>query len=322
MLRLLSSLPMLFVLGSGVFLKESTQDSIGHDMQNVSMDVGPTWEQWRWGPQRSDDIYPLDRLESTQGEPDPRSLHKVHIDSAEYRQCARFYPPDPSQFRRTLDMELSYKHMLLADHIYVLCVQCGKLTFPSRWKGKISMLFALEADKCLNKPERFKAFRVTALHKLALWAAKEQQLRTVMVLEEDFALPTKNVDRNPDVNHAALDEFIRRGSWDFLRFGNRPCDFMDGNRCQRRCLCLRERLSYDVCTPAVGCDIRSTVAYMVHVGGSVVDDILNAAGIIDIKIFQGFKQAFVVPAMVHQRKHWYEEEVQNETLFRAHCVVG
>jgi hypothetical protein len=322
MLRLFSALPVLFVLGSGVSLKGSTQNSMGHDLQNVNMDVGPTWEQWRWGPQRSNDIYPMGRLETTLGRPAQTPIYRVQHDDADYRRCARFDSPLSEQFDPTLDLDLDYKHMLLADHIYVLCVQCGRLTFPSSWEGKVSMLFAKAADTCLNNTQLIQPLKATSLHKLALWAAKEQQLRTVMVLEEDFTLPINEAGRNPDVNHTALDEFINSDSWGILRFGHMPYDFMDGDRCKRQCLCLRERLSFDVCSTPEHCDIRSTVAYMVAVRGSIVDDILHADGIIDFKMFQGFKQAFVVPAMIHQSKHWYDQEVQSDNVFRAHCVAG
>merc|ERR1711920_328930 len=118
-----------------------------------------------------------------------------------------------------------------------------------------------------------------------------------------------DADRNPHVNHKALDEFINSGSWDWLRLGHMPIGFLDGDRCKRTCMCPRGRLSMDVCTPSVSCGIRSTVAYMVAVRRSIVDDILNADGTIDDHMFQGFKQSYVVPATVRQRKKLFGREV-------------
>ena len=77
------------------------------------------------------------------------------------------------------------------------------------------------------------------MHKLAMWAAKEQHLRTVIVIEEDVALPKNDADRNPISNHTALHEYINSGSWDVFRCCYMPFDFLDGDRCKRLYLCLR-----------------------------------------------------------------------------------
>jgi len=102
-----------------------------------------------------------------------------------------------------------------------------------------------------------------------------------------------------------------------------PESVLDGyGRCRQTCLCEKESLSMDVCTPPVGCDIRSSVAYMVAIRDSLVDELLDAPGIIDWYILQGFKQSYVVPAMIHQSKERYRSEVTKDKTFREHCLRG
>jgi hypothetical protein len=284
---------------------------MGHDMQGNNWDIAPTWEQWRRG---------FDSM--------PEIL-SARFDTSAFPRCARFSNPSPTQFDGTLDDELTYKHMLNADHIYFLCVQCDQRKFPLSWTGKISMLDGIELDTCLKQDARqamratMMAMRATMMHKLVIWAAKEQHHRTIMVLEEDFTLPEPS-HRNPNLNHTALDEFINSGSWDFLRFGHMPIPayVQRDDHCLEECFCVRESLSMDVCTPPIGCDIRSSVAYMVAIRGSIVDDILNAPGIIDYFILQDLKQSYIVPGMIHQRKQYYAMEVANERVFMEHCLRG
>jgi hypothetical protein len=160
------------------------------------------------------------------------------------------------------------------------------------------------------------------MHKLVVWAAKDQGLRTAMVLEEDFVLPDINTRSYINIDYNALDDFIRRGSWEFLRFGMMPWNYTaaDGS-CKPQCACVQEPLSKDVCTPAIGCDIRSAVAYMVSLRDSIVDSFLKHTGVIDYFILQSFKQSFVVPATIHQSSGWYIREVQNDASYRALCYT-
>jgi len=214
--------------------------------------------------------------------------------------------------------------MLLADHIYFVCVQCGARKFPKSWKGKISIVDGVEGDKCLQQQSLKKYWKVTTLHKMIAWAGKANNFRTVMVLEEDFSLPEAQ-HRSNDIDHTALAQFINSDTWDFLRFGHLPWNFLDENdntTCKKQCLCTRESLSRDVCTPAIGCDIRSSAAYMIALREPIVNKFLESEGVIDHYILQHFKQAFVVPAMMHQNKQWYHAEVTRDASFREHCLRG
>jgi len=295
--------------------------SMERDMQSGNRVTSPTWEQWRWE---------LDTLGSTMRTEDARSRRRRRrveperpVNVTQFKECAHFSSPSRNQLSEQLDLEMIYQPMLLADHIYCLCVQCDLPKFPRNWAGKVSMLDVIEADKCLEQQNLSHSRKATTMHKLVVWAAKAQGFRTAMVLEQDFVLPDSKTRAYIHIDYKALDTFILRGSWDFLRFGFMPWKYeaKDGG-CKPECFCVREPLSKDVCTTEIGCDVRSAVAYMVAVRQPIVDSFLNSTGVVDMFILQGFKQSYVVPAVIHQSSGYYVTEVQNDASYRAICWKG
>lgn len=317
-LRSLSALSAFSVVCSGLLLQQSTTNGSLEGSGDIRRGIRPTWEQWRWDSGWLED--------KTFGDAD----QSRRTNSTGFKECARFYSPSANQFDTSLDLDPTYEHMSLADHIYFLCVECDGGRFPMRWQGKVSMLDGFQADECLQQLHLIHHYKATAMHKMILWAAKEQHLRTAMVIEEDFTLPQMQ-HRNTNLNHTGLEEFINTGSWDFLRFGHMP--FMrrglkdgvlddDGN-CKEQCLCVKEKLSTDVCTTGIGCDIRSSVAYMVAPRESIVDQFLGHTGVVDTNIFRAFKHSYIVPAIIHQsNNYWYSREVAEDASFRDHCLRG
>lgn len=278
-------------------------------MQEASRGTGPTWEQWRWES---------DWLEADAPFGDASTSRRVNV--ADFKKCVRFSSPRPNQFSTKLDQQMTYRTMLLADHIYCLCVRCDMPLFPSSWAGHVSMVDAVEADKCMQQARLDHFHKATTLHKLAVWAARDQHHRTAMILEEDFTLPNSKTAAYIHVNYKALEQFIRSDSWDFLRFGHMPWNFLGSDgRCTTRCRVVRENLSRDVWTPGIGCDIRSSVAYMVAITDSIVDRLLDDTRVIDCGILQKFKQSYIMPAIIHQKSGWHDKELENDASFRAHC---
>jgi hypothetical protein len=311
--RSLSALSAFGALCSGLLLQQSITHGSLEGSRDIRRDSRPTWEQWRWASGWLDDKMFNDAAQSRR------------TSSAGFKECAHFSSPSANQFDTSLDLDVTYQKMSIADHIYFLCVQCDKKMFPMRWQGKVSMLDGLQADECLQQQNVLHYYKVTAMHKMVLWAAKEQHLRTAMVIEEDFTLPYMQ-HRNMNLNNTGLEEFINTGSWDFLRFGHMP--FMrrvldNDGKCQEQCLCVKEEMSADVCTTATGCDIRSSVAYMVAIRESLVDQFLEQTGVVDTNIFRAFKQSYIVPAIIHQSSEkWYYREVAEDASFREHCLRG
>jgi hypothetical protein len=303
-LRSLYALSALGFLCRGLHLQQSTTNG----SLEGSGDIRPTWEQWRRESGRLED----ENLENT--------AESARTNTAGFKECARFSRPSVDQFDVSLNYERIYEHMLIADHIYFLCVQCDHVKFPMRWRGKISMVDGLQVDDCLQQQGRHHYEKATSIHKLVLWAAKEQRLRTAMVMEEDFTLPDMQ-HRSQSLNHTALKVFINTGSWDILRFGHAPGSILDNDgKCKEQCLCVKEKLSADVCTTSMGCDIYSSVAYMVATRGSIVDQILEQPGTIDNEVFHTFKHSYVVPAIIHQSGKWESLEVEQVASFREHCL--
>jgi len=262
-------LSLVLSLGNGVRLQPSApKDSLRFPAMEVSMEsdmqsgkwiTNPTWEQWRYG---ADGLGSMPRGDALEREPPEKP-----VNVAQFQECARFSSPSPNQFSEELDLEMTYQPMLLADHIYCLCVQCNLSTFPRNWAGQVSMLNVIEADACLGQQTLSHYRKATTMHKLVLWAAKDQGLRTAMVLEEDFVLPDINTRSYIHIDYNALEAFIRNESWDFLRFAFMPWAYTTADgQCTPQCACVQEPLSKDVCTPEIGCDIRSAAAYMVAYG--------------------------------------------------------
>jgi len=322
-LRSLLAFSLLFPMGSGLRRERSTPNrslrspgvevSEEGDMREADKDTGPTWEQWRWESDRFEIYTPFGNASLSRG-----------VNVPDFTNCARFSSPSPNQFSKLLDQDMTYHIMLLADHIYCLCVQCNLPKFPSSWAGHVSIVDALEADKCLQQQHLSHYAKATTLHKLVVWASRQQHHRTVMVLEEDFTLQDSRTAANVHKGYNTLGKFIGSESWDFLRFGHMPWKFLDSEgRCRRECRCVKESLSHDVCTPSIGCDIRSSVAYMVAIRESIVNRFLGSPGVIDTDILQGFRQSYIVPAIIHQSSGWYSnnpsKEVVKGSSFRNQC---
>jgi len=308
-LRSLSACSLLLSLGSGLHLERpAVASSMDSDTQEGKLHAGPTWEGWRREP---DDMLKVDT-----------STEAASVNVSLFKTCANFSSPSQNQFSATLDLDKTHQLMLLADHIYCLCVQCDFPTFPSSWAGKVSMLDVLQADTCLEQQNLDHYNKATTMHKLVIWAAKDQNHRTAMVLEEDFVLPDSTTAANINPDYDALEAFIINDwRWDFLRFGHQPYGYISGGRCYPQCFCAKDELSNDVCTPVGSCDIRSTVAYMVAIRESIVDGVLNASGWIDKFIMQSFKNSYIVPAIIYQNGK-LEEETMRDSSFREHCLTG
>jgi len=297
-----------------------------NDMQSGNRFTSPSWEQWRYGVDILGSRMPNGDAHEGASKVSHEQPHTYHhggaVNVAQFMECARFSSPSPNQFSEELDLEMTYQPMLLADRIFCLCVQCELPKFPRNWAGKVSMLDVIEADTCLGQQSLSHYRKATTMHKLVVWSAKDQGLRTAMVLEQDFVLPDSNTRSYIHIDYNALGAFIRNGSWDFLRFGFMPWKYTTADgRCNTQCACVQETLSKDVCTPGIGCDIRSAVAYMVAIREPIVDSFLQAPGVIDYFILQSFKQSYVVPAIIHQSSGWYVREVHNDASFRALCYT-
>lgn len=271
-----------------------------------------SWNEWRWS-----------NAERMGAQSRPNRRPGILLDKAA-QKCANIahaLVPASIKFDETLDNETAYYSASLADHIYVLCKQCDR-TFPSNWKGKVTYVPATDADDCLDSGRMLHDEKVTRAHKLIVWAARNLKFRKILVLEEDFVLaPSTGLKATTS---QALMEFIEAGEWDLLRLGYIARDVFvqsgQKRQCKPSCSCTVDVSCGDVCTTAPGCDLRSSVAYMIK--EHLFEDFLAAQGVIDLGILQSFKQYYLIPPLFHQGGEKFAVGTELDKDFTASCVHG
>ena len=154
----------------------------------------------------------------------------------------------------------------LADHLYVVCVDCGKVRIPERLASKTTLVDGLAVDGCVKAGffglQHYQ--RASFTHAFAAANAIVQGHDKAAVVEEDSVSPE---DSAADLSGNDLADFasaMTNSDWSFLRLGWRQytLELQPKLDCPRECACtpIADKLCY---VTSGGCDLRSSDSYVV-----------------------------------------------------------
>lgn len=216
-----------------------------------------------------------------------------------------------------------------ADFIYVLCVDCDKVTVPSLWRGKVRLVDGKKIDACVQDYNVDHWHRATFSHAVAIAHARTNHHNKVAIVEDD-----SRSDYTVNFSDSDYEEFkavlANPAKWNFIRLGWRPYG-METNAqtgpnggCPEQCKCVSTG-ARTCALQGPGCDLRSSDAYFITRGA--YNDFIHRLklGVVDFDVLQSFdKMMLVTPMLSYQEKLDISMESQRalQAMFKTKCVHG
>uniref|UniRef100_A0A7S0S6H7 Uncharacterized protein n=1 Tax=Mantoniella antarctica TaxID=81844 RepID=A0A7S0S6H7_9CHLO len=216
----------------------------------------------------------------------------------------------------------------LAEHLYILCVDCDSITVPAPLAAKTSLVNGRVFDVCDMADEygldHYK--RASLTHAAAVADALVKGYNHVAVVEEDSVSPVEYKLELSTDDLAGFASALQTEDWSFLRLGWRSysLEIAPASDCPAECTC--EKRAQNLCYVATGgCDLRSSDSYIIS--SRYMQWMLNAliqGGTVDYNVLpMAPGMLLVLPIMSVQRHLDIPAEHQSAVsdLFARKCAV-
>ena len=218
----------------------------------------------------------------------------------------------------------------LADHIFIICLQCASIRLPDSLLSKTTFVQADRLDRCLRVDHLAHYVKVTLTHAHIIERALLMSpYSRVGIIEEDVL----SLAQSPEIRtETGLTRSLKMQQWEVVRLGYKPYFFVDSKRyrsalrlswsCPSICKCTR--FHRNACVMRLsGCDMRSSDAYILAPSSfqSTIDRVKSTGGIIDVHILQSISpQVFILPQLTFQESQPERLQMHLAAKFDNLCV--
>lgn len=220
------------------------------------------------------------------------------------------------------------KLVSFADFVYLLCVDCERITAPAAWRGKVRLVDGRAIDDCMADHDLDHWHRATFSHAVAVADARQRGFAKVAVIEDDSRSDFTVV--YGDAEYAAFSALVNDpDEWNFVRLGWRPfavegAAAADPNAaaCPEKCGC--DRTSAKTCEVMEGgCDVRSSDAYFIN--RRAYNDYVHRLqqGVVDYDVLPSFPRMHLAsPMLSYQEKLDITMDAQRDLSQKFTRVCG
>lgn len=196
------------------------------------------------------------------------------------------------------------------DHIYYICMNCHRRV-PNKLSKKASFINGAKSDECLHVEGHWS--KVTAAHRLAVLHAKQNNYKTVLMLEEDAVF---DVDSSK-FDFESIAKFIHDDTkeWKMMRI-NWYDQEGAADECKKSKKCTQWVEQKGMCTGKFKHKFHSSAGYIIPERS--YDKFLNRGTSIDGDVLGQFAQTLLTPPLVHQ-SGFRAQELAKEGPFMNLC---
>ena len=232
---------------------------------------------------------------------------------------------------KSLQNDTSELFEQLADHIFIICLQCGSVSVPRSLLLKTTFVHADRIDRCLGVYQLAHYVKVTLTHTHIIERAHlANEYSTIGIIEEDAL----SIIQYPEFRtQTGLSQSLKLQQWEVVRLGYKPYFFVDSTKfrsvlrlpwsCPNKCKCTRVHNSACMMRRP-GCDMRSSDAYILMRTSfqSTINMVKSTGGIIDVEILRSTSpQVFVLPQLTFQESQSERSQMRLATAFESLCVT-